>query len=127
MNSNNANKNSKNVHKVATGQEPDKLGPIDRKLDAQALKEIDAWLQGKDLKVSTFSKADYAPPAKASEAKEARTKLHLTQPSFAKAIGVTAATVRSWEQGKRSPDGMASKVLRALIKRPDILKVLVEA
>jgi putative transcriptional regulator len=41
-----------------------------------------------------------------------RERLGLTQQQFAKAFGVTTATVRNWEQGRREPKGPARVLLK---------------
>jgi putative transcriptional regulator len=45
-----------------------------------------------------------------------RRKLGISQRDFALAFGVSVATVRNWEQGRRSPHGPA-RVLLAVIDR----------
>lgn len=45
-----------------------------------------------------------------------RRKTGLSQPVFARQIGVPVATLRNWEQGHRSPTGPA-RVLLALVDR----------
>lgn len=50
-----------------------------------------------------------------------RSKLGLSQPVFAQALNVSAETVRSWEQGKRLPDGAAARLLELVSKNPRLL------
>jgi putative transcriptional regulator len=51
-----------------------------------------------------------------------RSRTGLSQDAFARRIGVSAGTLRNWEQGRREPDGPA-KVLLALLERdPDIVE-----
>jgi putative transcriptional regulator len=45
-----------------------------------------------------------------------RRKLGISQGDFARAFGVSVATVRNWEQGRRHPHGPA-RVLLAVIQR----------
>ena len=45
-----------------------------------------------------------------------RARTGLSQPAFAKRVGVPVATLRNWEQGHRKPQGPA-RVLLALIDR----------
>ena len=47
-----------------------------------------------------------------------RTKLGATQPEFAMMIGVSVATLRNWEQGRRTPDGPALALLRVAERNP---------
>ena len=53
-----------------------------------------------------------------------RTKLAKSQAEFALMIGVSVATLQSWEQGRRQPDGPARALLRVAAKSP---KAVVEA
>ncbi len=50
-----------------------------------------------------------------------RAKTGLTQSEFAKQIGVSVATLRNWEQGRRNPDGPARVLLAMLAKDPEIV------
>jgi len=52
---------------------------------------------------------------RASDAREARLKLGLSQKDFAAFIGTGVGTVRKWELGTRRPSG-AARTLIALIK-----------
>ncbi len=54
-----------------------------------------------------------------------RSRLKLSQPVFAQALNVSAETVRSWEQGKRQPDGAALRLLQLTEKRPSLLLSMV--
>ena len=47
-----------------------------------------------------------------------RGKLGLSQEEFATAFGVSAGTVRNWEQGRRTPDGPALVLLTVIDKAP---------
>lgn len=48
-----------------------------------------------------------------------REKLELTQEQFATMIGVSVATLRNWEQGRRLPDGPARALLRVAAVHPE--------
>jgi putative transcriptional regulator len=47
-----------------------------------------------------------------------RAKLGASQSEFALMIGVSVATLRNWEQGRRTPDGPALALLRVAAKNP---------
>ena len=47
-----------------------------------------------------------------ADVKAIRAKLGRSQPEFALMIGVSVATPRNWEQGRRTPDGPALALLR---------------
>ena len=56
---------------------------------------------------------------RAGTVKEIRARLKLSQPEFARAIGVPAGTVRNWEQGIRNPKGPARALLAVAAKHPE--------
>jgi putative transcriptional regulator len=47
-----------------------------------------------------------------ADVRAVRAKLGASQTEFALMIGVSVATLRSWEQGRRTPDGPALALLR---------------
>ena len=47
-----------------------------------------------------------------------RKRLGMTQPEFAQLIGVSVATLRNWEQGRRQPHGPARALLKVVAKNP---------
>lgn len=51
-----------------------------------------------------------------------RARTSLSQTAFAKQIGVSVATLRNWEQGRRRPDGPARVLLALLDHDPGIVK-----
>ena len=53
-----------------------------------------------------------------------RAKLRVSQAEFALMIGVSVATLRNWEQGRRTPDGPALALLRVAARNP---KAVVQA
>jgi putative transcriptional regulator len=57
-----------------------------------------------------------------------RKKTGATQDLFARQIGVSIATLRNWEQGRRQPEGPARVLLSMLARDPGIVvRVLGEA
>lgn len=56
-----------------------------------------------------------------------RAKTGLSQTSFAQQIGVSVATLRNWEQGRRVPDGPAQVLLSLLDKDPNIVRRTLKA
>ena len=50
--------------------------------------------------------------------RQVRRKLKLSQREFAQVIGVSVATLRNWEQGRRKPDGPARALLRVAARNP---------
>ncbi len=63
----------------------------------------------KPSRVTTFRPADV---------KSVRDKLRASQTEFALMIGVSVATLRNWEQGRRTPDGPALALLRVAARNP---------
>ena len=55
------------------------------------------------------------------QVKQIRRKLHVSQVKFANLIGVSAATLRNWEQGRTFPEGAARALLMVAAKRPDAI------
>lgn len=49
---------------------------------------------------------------------EIRRHLGLTQQKFAMLLGISLATLRNWEQGRRKPDGPARILLCIVAKHP---------
>jgi len=56
-----------------------------------------------------------------SEVRKIREKYGLSQDKFATLIGISAATLRNWEQGRRKPEGPARVLLRVVATHPDAL------
>jgi putative transcriptional regulator len=46
----------------------------------------------------------------------------LTQPQFARAMGISVHTLRNWEQGRRKPEGPAIALLRIAARHPRIIR-----
>ena len=53
------------------------------------------------------------------EVKIIRKRLHVSQVQFAHLIGISAATLRNWEQGRTYPEGAARVLLKIAARRPD--------
>jgi len=56
-----------------------------------------------------------------SEVKKLREHYGLSQNKFASLIGISVATLRNWEQGRRKPEGPAKVLLMVAAKHPDVL------
>lgn len=50
-----------------------------------------------------------------------RARMGLTQEAFAALLGVPLATLRNWEQGRRSPSGPALRLLEVADRHPEAL------
>jgi putative transcriptional regulator len=86
-----------------------KLGDDLLKSMAQAL----AHAQGKRVRARVH-KVDVKP----ADVQRARKKLGLSQDEFAEAFGVSASTLRKWEQGQRAPTGAAKTLLKIVEREP---------
>ena len=53
------------------------------------------------------------------EVKAIRERLDISQMQFAHLIGVSAATLRNWEQGRTYPEGAARALLKIAAYRPE--------
>lgn len=67
-----------------------------------------------------------APALEGHQIADLRQELRLSQPVFAQALNVSPETVRAWEQGKRSPDGAALRLLEVARVYPQALLSSVE-
>ena len=57
----------------------------------------------------------------AADVRKIRVQLGQTQTEFALMIGVSAATLRNWEQGRRQPEGPARALLRVAARNPKVV------
>lgn len=94
-----------------------KLGPHSDKLFKQAIDDLPKALRGEP---SSYTRIELPDPASIVEAKAARKAVHSTQRQFARILGVSLETVKAWESGRRSPEGVATKVLRLLRRKPSL-------
>ncbi|MDX2119549.1 MAG: NadS family protein [Gemmatimonadota bacterium] len=87
------------------------MNPTDFKKLAASLKQAGKIRRGRlrPARVTTFHPADV---------RAIREKLDVTQAEFALMIGVSLATLRNWEQGRRTPDGPAQALLRVAAANP---------
>ena len=53
--------------------------------------------------------------------KKIRSDLDLSQPMFARMIGVSPKTLKNWEQGRRQPTGPAQALLKVVQDYPEIV------
>ena len=56
-----------------------------------------------------------------------RTKLGMTQQQFAKQYHIKLQTLRNWEQAKRYPDTTTLAYLMCIVKRPLLIKNILNA
>jgi putative transcriptional regulator len=76
---------------------------------------------------------DEMPPSRSFEFAEPdvrliRERYGLTQEKFAHLIGISVATLRNWEQGRRKPEGAARVLLQVAARHPEaVLEVVRDA
>lgn len=56
-----------------------------------------------------------------SEVRKIREHYGLSQDKFASLMGISVATLRNWEQGRRKPEGPARVLLMVAARHPDAL------
>lgn len=84
----------------------------------KGIREAGSYLRG-NKKVAT--RVDRIDPESVAAI---RAKLRLSQKAFSSAFGISPATLRNWEQGRRQPTGAARVLLRVAAKHP---KAVLEA
>ena len=58
------------------------------------------------------------------DVKQVREQLGFSQDQFARALRVSVATLRNWEQNRRQPSGPARVLLTIVSQQPDVLKLI---
>lgn len=58
---------------------------------------------------------------KKNEVSNVRAKLGLSQNKFAALLGISSATLKNWEQGRRHPTGAAKVLLKIAQQHPKIV------
>lgn len=93
----------------------------------QGLREAAEHSQGKrHLNESLREIPGPAPKWTSSKIKHLRKDIfRLSQPLFAALLNVTPSTVRSWEQGQKSPSGAAARLLQILEVNQNALDKLI--
>jgi putative transcriptional regulator len=78
----------------------------------ESVRQGGAILRGKAKASRTFEIA-------APDVKRIRAQYQLSQSEFAALMGISVATLRNWEQGRRAPEGPARVLLQVAAKHPD--------
>jgi putative transcriptional regulator len=79
-----------------------------------SVREGGAILRGKSAPSRAF-KID------APNIKRIRAGYNLSQKEFATLLGISLATLRNWEQGRREPEGAAKILLQVAARHPDVV------
>lgn len=80
----------------------------------ESVKQGAGILKGRQKASRRFSLTD-------PDVKSIRKKLKLSQNQFAKLLGISPATLKNWEQGRRKPDGPARVLLGIAALHPEVL------
>ena len=80
----------------------------------ESVKQGAAIMKGRMKPLRTFEFAE-------SEVWKIREQYGLSQDKFATLMGISVATLRNWEQGRRKPEGPARVLLRVAATHPEAL------
>jgi putative transcriptional regulator len=86
----------------------------------QSMAQALAHAQGRKSRVRTRQV-----PIRPADIQKARMQLGLSQSQFADAFGVSASTLKKWEQGQRLPTGAARTLMKIIEREPQaVLRAL---
>lgn len=97
---------------------------MNEKLFAQlveSLKQGDAILKGEaepSRRVEVHATGEKENSQSAAQVRDLRRRFGLSQQQFAEVLGISAGTLRNWEQGRRAPEGSARVLLRVAARHP---------
>lgn len=86
----------------------------------QGLNEAVAYNQGKIKARTKTISVEPVPEFEATEIKNIRNELGMTQVLFAGFMGVSTKTVEAWEAGRNMPDGPARRILSMVKTDPSL-------
>lgn len=86
----------------------------------QGLNEAVAYNEGKIKARTKTMSIEPVPDFEATEIKNIRNELGMTQVLFAGFMGVSTKTVEAWEAGRNMPDGPARRILAMLRTDPSL-------
>jgi putative transcriptional regulator len=84
-----------------------------------ALKEVHSHVRGEDVPGMVIHEP--------VDVKAVRQKTGLSQAAFASTYGLSAATLRDWEQNRKMPERTAQLYLRVIAAEPEVVKKIVQA
>jgi putative transcriptional regulator len=92
----------------------------------EALKEANSYHDGQiTLRTQTIELPDEPKEFDNKQIKKIRENLNLSQPVFARFLGVTDKAVKAWEQGGSHPNGCALRLLEIAKNHPkDFFKLI---
>ena len=105
------------VKKIPTKRAARSRTPTPGEWIISRLNRVLAWANGEDapVRVTTIM-------VPVTDVRAVRRRLKLSQTHFAVEFGFEPATLRTWEQGRTFPDGLARVLLAVIAKRPDVVE-----
>lgn len=99
---------------------------IDEVMQAIIADEPDLTAHQDSLKIALtqLKNGEFARTTIISKPAQIRKQANLSQNQFAHAIGISVSTLKSWEQGQRTPSGSAKVLLNLLAKHPELIDEL---
>ena len=85
-------------------------------------KRADGTYQREQLDPHEYRRERVIEAAEEALALKVRRKLGISQDRFAALLGISAATLRNWDQKRRCPTGAAELLLRVAERHPDIVR-----
>lgn len=93
----------------------------------KGLKESIAFEDKKiDLRTTTIEIPDLPPEFDKSQVKKIRENLNVSQPIFAKILGVSDDTVKAWERGANKPSGSSARLIQIAQQDPLMFKKIMQ-
>lgn len=94
----------------------------------KGLKEAVAFENKKmDLRNMTLEIPDVPPEFTKLEVKAVRERLNVSQPVFAKILGVSDDTVKAWERGANKPSGSSARLIQIAKKNPQVFQEIMQS
>ena len=79
-----------------------------------------------DLRTTTIEIPDVPPEFNKAEVKAVRERLNVSQPIFAKILGVSDATVKAWEGGSNKPSGSSARLIQIAKEEPQVFQQIMQ-
>lgn len=93
----------------------------------KGLKEAIAFENKKmDLRTTTIEIPDLPPEFNKTEVKAVRERLNVSQPIFAKILGVSSDTVKAWERGANRPSGSSARLIQIAKEEPQAFQQIMQ-
>lgn len=93
----------------------------------KGLKEAVAFENKKlDLRTTTMEIPDVPPEFNKTEVKAVRERLNVSQPIFAKILGVSDDTVKAWERGANKPSGSSARLIQIAKEEPQAFQQIMQ-